>query len=78
MSEARPYPYPYRAALAVCSDLDETPDRRVYEQIARYLNTTADTAMGPGLGLEVGKRRLVRKATLLQRWIRDHAVRAWL
>jgi hypothetical protein len=50
----RPYPYPYRAALAICSDLDETPDRDVYEQIARYLNTTADTAMGPGLGLEVG------------------------
>ena len=54
MSETRTYPYPYRAALAVCSDLDETPDRHVYEQIARYLNTTADTAMGPGLGLEVG------------------------
>ncbi|HET9315881.1 MAG TPA: hypothetical protein VFQ51_09840 [Vicinamibacteria bacterium] len=54
MSELRPHPYPYRATLAVCSDLDETPDRQVYEQIARYLNTTADTAMGPGLGLEVG------------------------
>jgi hypothetical protein len=41
--------------LAICSDLDETPDARVYEQIARYLNTTASIGrMGPGVGLEVG------------------------
>ncbi|MET0554908.1 MAG: hypothetical protein ABW221_17840 [Vicinamibacteria bacterium] len=50
----RAHPYPYRAALAICSDLDETPDRHVYREIARYLNTEAATAMGPGLGLEVG------------------------
>jgi hypothetical protein len=40
--------------LAVCSDLDETPDRAVYWEIARYLNSSETTAMGPGLGLEVG------------------------
>jgi hypothetical protein len=40
--------------LAICSDLDETPDRTVYWESARYLNTTEDTAMGPGVGLEVG------------------------
>ena len=50
----RPYPYPYRAMLAICSDLDETPDRHVYWDIMRFLNTTEDTAMGPGVGLEVG------------------------
>lgn len=50
----RPYPYPYQAMLAICSDLDETPDRRVYHQIMRYLNTRETTAMGPGVGLEVG------------------------
>jgi len=50
----RRYPYPYRAMFALCSDLDETPDKTVYLQIARYLNTTAATAMGPGVGLEVG------------------------
>ncbi len=48
------YPYPYRAMIAICSDLDETPDRRVYHEIARYLNTTQTTAIGPGVGLEVG------------------------
>ena len=54
MAELRAYPYPFRALLAICSDLDETPDRHVYERIARFLNTTGDTPMGPGLGLEVG------------------------
>lgn len=41
--------------LAICSDLDETPTRRVYEDTARFLNTTDEVgAMGPGVGLEVG------------------------
>lgn len=52
--ERRALPFPYRAALAICSDLDETPDARVYWDIARWLNTTDDGAMGPGVGLEVG------------------------
>ena len=46
--------YPYRAMLAICSDLDETLDRNVYWQILRFLNMTEDTVMGPGVGLEVG------------------------
>jgi hypothetical protein len=50
----RHFTYPYEAALAVCSDLDETPDGGVYLEIARYLNTREMTAMGPGVGLEVG------------------------
>ncbi len=40
--------------LAICSDLDETPDRKCYWEIMRFLNTTETTAMGPGVGLEVG------------------------
>lgn len=50
----RRFPYPYKAMLAICSDLDETPDARVYEQSMRFLNTTRDTIMGEGVGLEVG------------------------
>ena len=50
----RPLPYPYRAMLAISSDLDETPDRHAYWEIARFLNTTRTTTMGPGVGLEVG------------------------
>ena len=52
--EIRPLPYPYRAMLAICSDLDETPDQHVYWEIMRFLNTTETTTMGPGVGLEVG------------------------
>src|SRR5205085_2853215 len=50
----RPFPYPYRAALAICSDLDETADRNVYWEIMRFLNTTQHTTMGRGAGLEIG------------------------
>jgi len=52
--QLRKFPYPYRAMLAICSDLDSTPDRHVYLEIMRFLNTTEETAMGPGVGLEVG------------------------
>jgi len=48
------YPYPYQSMLAICSDLDETPDRHVYWEIMRFLNTEEATSMGPGVGLEVG------------------------
>src|SRR3972149_7860855 len=50
----RRIPYPYRAMLAICSDLDETPNREVYFEMMKFLNTTKNTAMGPGVGLEVG------------------------
>lgn len=50
----RMVPYPYRAMLAICSDLDETPGGAVYHEIMRYLNTIEPTSMGPGVGLEVG------------------------
>ena len=52
--QLRQVPYPYRAMLAICSDLDETPNRHVYWEILRFLNSDEDTAMGPGVGLEVG------------------------
>src|SRR5437016_2173060 len=52
--ELAKYPYPYRAMMALCSDLDETPNWGVYWDIMRFLNTTGPTAMGPGLGLEIG------------------------
>lgn len=50
----RRVPYPYRAMLAICSDLDETPDRHVYLETMRFLNTRELTTMGNGVGLEVG------------------------
>lgn len=50
----RKYPYPYHAMLAICSDLDETPNKEIYFETARYLNTTDETLLGKGVGLEVG------------------------
>jgi len=50
----RPWPYPYRAALAICSDLDETPTSGDYFDMMRLLNTTGATRLGTGVGLEVG------------------------
>jgi hypothetical protein len=40
--------------LAICSDLDETPDHETYMEIARFLNTESETRIGKGVGLEVG------------------------
>lgn len=50
----RPIPYPFKAMLAICSDLDETPDGKHYFEISRFLNTKSNTAAGQGIGLEVG------------------------
>jgi len=50
----RKYPYPFQAMLAVCSDLDGTPDGHVYFSMMKYLNTLEDTPLGPGVGLEIG------------------------
>lgn len=48
------FPNPYQAILAICSDLDETPDKNVYFETMRFLNTNEETTMGRGVGLEVG------------------------
>lgn len=50
----RRYPYPYRAALALCSDLDNTESLEVYLAIMDFVNSKRSTALGRGLGLEVG------------------------
>lgn len=50
----RRMPYPYKSMFAICSDLDGTPGKQAYLEIMRFLNTTDMTAMGPGVGLEVG------------------------
>ena len=48
----RKFPYPFKAALAIASDIDSC-SARDFEEIHRFLNTTEMTAMGPGLGLDV-------------------------
>lgn len=50
----RAYPYPYRAAMVICSDIDGTLTREKFLAIQEFLNTERETALGPGLGLEIG------------------------
>ncbi len=49
----RKFPYPYRAALAISSDCDQT-DPKEFLTLMKYLNTPDSTPIGKGVGLEVG------------------------
>lgn len=48
----RSFPYPYRAMLAICSDIDGT---RIdtFRETHRFMNTMEVTAAGPGVGLDI-------------------------
>ncbi len=50
----RKFPYPYKAALAICSDIDNTETLEEFLEIEKFLNTTEMTSMGKGVGLEIG------------------------
>lgn len=50
----RRFPYPYRAALSICSDIDGTNTTEEFLEIQRFLNTRKATSMGEGVGLEIG------------------------
>jgi len=50
----RRFPYPYKAAMAICSDIDETKTTEEFLEIQRFLNTKNATSMGEGIGLEIG------------------------
>ena len=50
----RKFPYPYRSALTLCSDIDQTGSAEEFLEIQGYLNTEDPTRMGTGVGLEIG------------------------
>jgi len=50
----RKFPYPYRAAIALANDIDNTPSLEIFLQMMKLLNSYRQTALGKGLGLEVG------------------------
>ena len=50
----RPIPYPYQAALTICSDIDDTKSTDDFLEIQRFLNTKQHTSLGQGVGLEIG------------------------
>ncbi|MCI0514434.1 hypothetical protein L0128_14550 [candidate division KSB1 bacterium] len=50
----RKFPYPYQAALAIASDIDNTSTAEEFVKIQEFLNTKHQTEMGIGVGLEIG------------------------
>ncbi|MFH1862231.1 MAG: hypothetical protein ABH878_05400 [bacterium] len=50
----RPYPYPFKAALAICNDLDGIRSFQELKAIHDVLNGSRETPCGPGLRLEIG------------------------
>ncbi|MBN2201792.1 hypothetical protein JW777_07570 [bacterium] len=50
----RQYPYPFRAALSICSDIDDTETPEEFLSIQEFLNTDHETVYGRGVGLEIG------------------------
>jgi hypothetical protein len=49
----RKFPYPYNAALSICSDIDFTETTDEFTTINHYLNTDSTTSLGKGLGLDI-------------------------
>ncbi len=49
----RKFPYPFNAALSICSDIDGTSLDN-FITIHKFLNTDQDTKIGAGLGLPIG------------------------
>ena len=47
----REIPYPYKSMLAISSDAEYT-SQEILDWLITYLNTTENTALGRGLGLE--------------------------
>lgn len=48
----RPFPFPYRAMVAIAPDADSM-SIAAYRNIYRFIRTHEETAMGPGLGLDI-------------------------
>ncbi|MBI5142719.1 MAG: hypothetical protein HZA20_11115 [Nitrospirae bacterium] len=49
----RKHPYPFKASLAICNDLDGFAFENFIE-LHRFLNTQTNTSLGTGLNLEIG------------------------
>ncbi len=50
----RKFPYPYKAALSIANDIDNTSTFDEFLKIQEFLNTKNETSMGQGVGLEIG------------------------
>ena len=50
----RKFPYPYKCALSISSDIDNASSINLFVQFMDFLNSEKQTIYGPGLGLEIG------------------------
>lgn len=50
----RKFPYPFKCALAICSDIDATLSTERFVELQKFLCTDEQTSSGKGLSLEVG------------------------
>jgi len=50
----RKFPYPYKAAMTISSDIDGTTTKEEFLEIQKFLNTKEETSMGEGVGLDIG------------------------
>jgi len=50
----RKFPYPYQAMFAIANDIDNTPSLEIFLEMMKLLNTTNNTRLGKGFGLEIG------------------------
>jgi hypothetical protein len=50
----RKFPFPYHAAMAISSDIDNTGTLKEFIEINRFINTDEMTGMGAGIGLDIG------------------------
>ena len=50
----RKFPYPYKAAMTICSDIDGTTTVNEFLEIHKFLNSNEMTSMGRGVGLDIG------------------------
>ena len=55
----RKFPYPYRAAMSICNDIDRTETLEEFLEIDKFINTKEITSMGEGVGLELGNTFLM-------------------
>ena len=50
----RKLPYPFKAALSISNDIDNTETLEEFIEIQKFVNTKETTKMGKGIGLEIG------------------------
>jgi len=54
MSKLRRFPYPFKCALSISSDIDNASSLESFIAVMDYFNSQNETLFGAGLELEVG------------------------